>query len=188
MKKEIWMPILGYEEFYWASNLGRIRSLPRTIRDKKGRIYKLKDRIIKPHIDNRPGKDYYRVQLWRNHTFKEYQVSRLVWEAFNGPIPEGMQVNHINEDKTDNRLDNLNLMTPKENNNWGTRIQRAAETRRKKLRQYDLNGNFLKTFEGAVVFKNEMKKKGVKICTSAISRCLHGNGKTAYGYIWKYAS
>ena len=38
MKKEIWMPILGYEEFYWVSNLGRIRSLPRTIRDKKGRI------------------------------------------------------------------------------------------------------------------------------------------------------
>lgn len=188
MKKEIWMPILGYEEFYWVSNLGRIRSLPRTIRDKKGRIYNLKGRIIKPHIDKRPGKGYYRVQLWKNQNYKEYQVSRLVWAAFNGPIPEGMQINHNDEDKTNNVLQNLSLMTSSENNRWGTRIQRATKKTMKKLCQYDLNGNFIKTWEGAVVFKNEMEKKGVMICVSAISRCLHGKGKTAYGYIWKYAS
>ena len=48
----------------------------------------------------------------------------IEYEAFNGPIPEGMQVNHIDENTLNNNLENLNLMTPSENINWGTRNER----------------------------------------------------------------
>ena len=113
MKIEYWRPISGYIDLYDVSNFGRVRSL------KYGKI-----RILKLF---KPKDGYLQVQLWKNHNYKNYKVHRLVYEAFNGPIPEGMQVNHINEDKTDNQLENLNLMTPKENCKWGTRNRRQTE-------------------------------------------------------------
>ena len=62
--------------------------------------------------------------------YRMFQWHRVIYTYFYGTIPEGMQVNHINEDKADNRLCNLNLMTPKENTNWGTRTERCAAKRR----------------------------------------------------------
>ena len=113
MRKEIWKGIRGYIGLYDVSNFCRIRSL------KHGKV-----RILKP-FKEKDG--YLHVELYKNRKGKKFYVHRLVWEAFNGAIPEGMQVNHINEDKTDNRLENLNLMTPKENMNWGTANQRRAD-------------------------------------------------------------
>ena len=55
------------------------------------------------------------------------QLHRIIWTAVNGEIPDGMQVNHIDENKDNNYISNLNLMTPKENTNWGTGIERAKE-------------------------------------------------------------
>lgn len=51
---------------------------------------------------------------------------KVIWETFNGKIPDGMQINHINEDKRDNRLENLELVTPSENVNFGSRNKRVA--------------------------------------------------------------
>lgn len=76
---------------------------------------------------------YLQVNLWKNGVKETCTVHRLVYEAFNGVIPEGLQVNHINEIKTDNRIENLNLMTPKENCNHGSRVQRMARTRGKSV-------------------------------------------------------
>jgi len=114
--KEEWRPIPGYFGLYDASNFGRIRSL------KFGKV-----KILKPF----GKKDYLRIELNKDGKRKRYSVHRLVYEAFNGEIPEGMQVNHINEIKTDNSLWNLNLMTPKENSNYGTGIQRGVDKRRR---------------------------------------------------------
>ena len=113
---EEWKPIPGYFELYDASNFGRIRSL------KFGKV-----KILKPF----GKKDYLRIELNKDGKRKRYSVHRLVWEAFNGEIPKDMQVNHINEIKTDNSLWNLNLMTPKENTNYGTGIQRGVDKRRR---------------------------------------------------------
>lgn len=76
---------------------------------------------------------YLRVHLWKNVKGYHRLIHRLVYETFVGDIPEGLQVNHIDEDKTNNALSNLNLMTCSENMNWGTRNQRvaAAELNRK---------------------------------------------------------
>ena len=76
---------------------------------------------------------YLQVNLWKNGIKETYTVHRLVYEAFNGVIPEGLHVNHINENKEDNRIENLNLMTPKENCNHGSRLQRIARKRGKSV-------------------------------------------------------
>ena len=116
MEEEIWKDIVGYEGLYQVSNTGKIKSLNY---NHTGR-----EKILKQRLFNR---GYLYVGLWKNGKQKYFSVHRLEYEAFYGEIPKGMQVNHINEIKTDNRLENLNLMTPKENTNWGTAIQRRAE-------------------------------------------------------------
>lgn len=173
-EKEIWKDIPNYEG-YQVSNLGRVKSLKRP----RG----LKEKILKPLID----KGYYQVALWKNSIAKFYKVHRLVWEVFNGQIPENMQVNHINEIKIDNRLENLNLMTPKENSNWGTRNERCAEALKnrkdqsKSVLQYDLQENLVKEYPS---IKQVEREKGFD--HSYIVKCCKGKMPTAYGYKWRY--
>ena len=139
MTQEIWKSIKSFEGLYEASNYGRIRSLDRRVRSgnrfntniysavKKGKILKQVD----------VGFGYLQVCLRKNNKNHSLYVHRLVWEAFNGLIPEGMQVNHINENKSDNRLENLNLMTAVQNSNWGTRNKRITETKSQKVYSKD---------------------------------------------------
>ena len=163
MKNEIWRPVVGYEGLYEVSNLGRVKSI------RKG------ERLLKPGHDRR---GYLQVVLSKSSTTRTYKVHRLVWTAFNGPIPEGMQVNHINEVKTDNRLCNINLMTPKENMNWGTRTQRVS----KPVIQYDLAGNVVKGDWSSTM---EIQRQ-TGYLNNNISDCCRGKRKTYKGYIWRY--
>lgn len=117
--EEIWKDIEGYEGLYQVSNLGNVKSLKY-----------MRTNIphnLKKHLT---PKGYYQVCLQTGSWHKYPLVHRLVYEAFVGKIPEGMQVNHINETKTDNRPENLNLMTPKENVNFGTRNERVSVGRK----------------------------------------------------------
>lgn len=111
--KEEWRPIPGYFELYDASNFGRIRSL---------KFVKVK--ILKP---GKTKDGYLYVCLWKDGKQKWFFVHRLVWEAFNGEIPEGYEVNHINEIKTDCSVWNINLMSPKENQNYGICIRKRSK-------------------------------------------------------------
>lgn len=167
LEKEEWRDIPNYEGFYQVSNLGRVKS-----------FYGLKEKILKPGI---PNNGYYQVELCKNSIRKFYMVHRLVWEAFNGQIPEGLQVNHINEIKSDNRLSNLNLMTAKENCNWGSRNERRAKKQSKVVLQFDLNDNFIKEYPSAIQIERENG-----FGQGNISKCCKGKRKTAYGYKWKY--
>lgn len=106
---------------------------------------------------------------------------RLVWEAFNGEIPKGMQVNHISECKTENFLENLNLMTPKENVNWGTGIERMAKTKSKSVIQKTLDGKIIKVWPSTMEIQRELGYDH-----GNIGYCCRGERKTAYGYKWEY--
>lgn len=180
---EEWKDIPGFEGLYQASNLGRVKSLKRFRKGKNDCLASVKERIKKSVID-RYG--YYRVVLCKNSIKKAYLVHRLVFEAFNGSIPEGLQVNHINEIKTDNRLENLNLMTAKENTNWGTGIERSTKKRingkcSKPVLQYDLNDNLVKEYPSIRQVERE-----TGFANQHISACCKGKLKQAYGYIWEY--
>lgn len=119
--KENWLKIKGYDG-YEVSDLGRVRSLNY---NRTGET-----RLLKPGL----GKNgYLIVVLCKNRKQKVFYVHKLVVEAFIGPIPKGKVVNHLNEIKTDNRLENLEITTYKKNNNHGTRNERAAKALSKSL-------------------------------------------------------
>ena len=169
--QETWKDIPGYEGLYKVSNTGKVKSMN----------YRHSDvpRILAT-VDN--GYGYYIVILYLNSVRKSASVHRLVWTAFNGPIPEGLQINHLNENKADNRLENLSLCTPKENTNYGTRNKRASEKHCKRIQMLDKNNNTLKTFNSLTEAARFLNKKSY----GNISHCLHGKSKSAYEYKWKF--
>lgn len=174
--QEIWIDVPGCEGLYQVSNYGQARSL--NYRNVKGNMH-----VLVP-VKTRDG--YLRVRLTKNGKILYARLNRLVWSAFNGPIPEGMQVNHINEDKEDNRLENLNLMTPKENTNWGTGVKRRKATqtnknKSKRVQQFDLNGNFIAEFPSTKEVERQLG-----FSNPNISNACRNKYKQAYGYKWKY--
>lgn len=125
---ECWKPVVGFEGIYEVSDLGNVRSLNY---NHTGKV-----KLLSPSIN----KGYYQVGLYKNGKQKHFSVHTLVITAFRGPIPAGMQVNHLNENKLDNRLSNLEVVTAKQNLNWGTRNERAGKAISKALKG-NTNGN-----------------------------------------------
>jgi len=104
--KEEWRPILGYEGIYDASNIGNIMRIKPEKNTFAGRIMQQSnDRYGYPH-----------VKLCKGGKAKGYGVHTLIIGAFVGPCPEGEQVNHIDGDKTNNNVENLEYVTQRENN------------------------------------------------------------------------
>ena len=176
---EEWRDIPGYEGKYQVSNLGRVKSLSYHMSKK--------EKVLSPCFDNY---GYYLIQLSKDNSQKTYKLHRLVWEAFNGPVPEGMQINHINENRIDNRLENLNLMTPKENVNWGTRTDRAAKAMVnnpkicKQVIKYSKNNEFICVYPSA---RQASRETGISY--RHINDCCreYGYCRSAGGFIWRYA-
>lgn len=178
----MWKDIKGYEGLYQASNLGRIKSLPRIVtrNSTKGKIQKRKE-----HITYGSGKKYYSVKLYKNGVKTNKRVNRLVWEAFNGSIPEGMEVNHIDENTKNNRLDNLNLMTPSENSNWGTRTNRIVKNAKleKPVQQLSLDGLTVAEYKSV-----GEASRATGVCKISIMNVCNNKPKylTAGGFKWRY--
>lgn len=122
-----------YTGKYQVSNLGSVRSLDITkeyINNGTLCSRTFKGKIIAQRVSHH---GYLRVRLWDRPNAKDYFVHRLVAYMFLGePTSNDLQINHIDEDKQNNRVDNLEWCTPKENCNHGTRIERIQKTKKSK--------------------------------------------------------
>ena len=182
---ENWKNIKGYEGLYQVSDCGRIKSLERDVYYPNGTIHHLKEKILAPFLD----KDGYQiVSLHKNRKMKTMKVHRLVAMAFL-PNPENKsQINHKNEIKANNVVDNLEWCEASYNINYGTRTARAVQNRR----SYKLGNNP----SAKPVFCVELNKKfdcaksaqeELGIDRMSIGKVCRGKRKTAGGFHWRYA-
>lgn len=173
---EIWKPIVGYEEFYEVSSLGRVKGLDRRVKNKNGERFA--KGVIKQTKLNNNG--YEIISLFKNGKEKTYLIHRLVAQAFI-PNPNNFpEINHRDEIKTNNRLDNLEWCDRKYNRHYGTRIERCAKKHCKPIVQLSKKGDLICVFESAA-------KAGEKlnIDRRSLSKCCNKQ-KTAYGFKWQF--
>lgn len=181
--EEIWKDIAGYEGLYQVSNLGNVRSLDRLAFNGKQMCL-----VIGKDLKLRLQKNgYVRVSLSKGSKIKYCNIHRLVAEAFI-PNPNNLpEVNHKDEDKTNNRVENLEYCDRKYNNNYGSRIERGIEKRInhpklcKPILQFSLSGDFIKEYPSQ---KEAQRQTGV--INQNIYQCCNGKRKQAGGYIWRY--
>ena len=168
--KEIWKDIEGYEGLYQVSNMGRVKSL--------GNNKTRKEKILKSSKSNR---GYLVVHLYKEGKVKGYSIHRLVTSAFI-PNPNNLpQVNHKDEDKTNNRVDNLEYCDSKYNLNYGTRTERITIANSIPILQFNLDGEFIKKWDSIIQVERELGFNH-----SSINMCCKGKYKNAYGYWWCY--
>lgn len=178
MKNEIWKDVAGYEGLYQVSSEGRVKSLARVVIRNNGQKLPIKERILKPAFN---GRGYLIVDLCDGGKRKHFKVHRLVCQAFHENPDNKPQVNHIDEDTTNNRASNLEWVTAKENVNHGTRTKRMAKTNSKPVGQYTKDGEPIKVWQSATVAERQAGFNYQHICDVA-----NGNRKTHKGFIWKY--
>ena len=183
MEQEIWKPVEGFENLYAVSNLGRIKSL-----------WFGREKILKPH----KVKGYLQVGLCRNGKIKQFYVHRLVAEAFL-PNPLGLpEVNHKDENKSNNVVSdvvsNLEWCSHKYNSNFGTRNERVAsaltnhpaKSKTVEASKYpdfrEIELRFASTWEAD---RNNYKQGAVSACCRG---CFHREGNNKYKNLyWRYA-
>lgn len=112
LMQELWLPVVGWEGLYEVSDLGRVKSLDRTVTQRNGVVVRVRERILKPGTDTH---GYLMVCIRKNGAQKTRLVHILVAEAFIGPRPDGLEVRHGESGKSDNSLANLCYGTPKQN-------------------------------------------------------------------------
>ena len=172
---EIWKDIAGYEGLYQVSNLGRVKSL--------GNNKNSKEKILKPFF-NRDG--YLLVNLCKEGKSKQYRVHRLVAQAFILNPEDKPEVNHKDEDKTNNKVENLEWVTSKENCNYGTSTERSGKSQTNgKKRSKPIYGINVKTNE-KIEFPSTREAGRSSFDQSTIVKCLKGRCKSHKGYKWYY--
>jgi len=115
---------------------------------------------------------------------RHFGIHRVIWYYFNGDIPEDLQVNHIDENKLNNSIGNLNLLTPPDNSNWGTRNERLREVRTNdprlsfKIIRIDPKSGEIKEYPSI----REAARDGFN--RGCIKRCIDGIQEQSMGYKW----
>jgi hypothetical protein len=179
--EEIWKDVKGYEGLYKVSNFGRVKTL-----------YHGKERILKPY---KAYNGYLLVNLWKDGKKKNYRIHRLVYEAFVGIIPKWipteksdtkLEINHKDEKRDNNCLWNLELITQRQNGEYGSRNKKISISMTnnvltsKKVYQYTLDIKLVKIWPST----NECGRNGFD--QGDISSCCLGKKKHVHGYIWSY--
>lgn len=191
---EKWKAVPGYVGLYEVSNYGAVRSLY------GGKV---------SYLNNKKDRDgYCQIVLSRDCKRKWFRVHRLVWEAFNGKIPDGYEIDHVNAIRNDNRLSNLRVVTRKGNmaNQITAERHREATREANKRRSQDpqwreanreanrkarnkpilqldkTTGEVIREWECTADVERELS-----INNANISECCNGKRKSAGGYRWRFA-
>ena len=166
---EYWRDIEGYEGLYQVSNLGRVKSL-------KDCYGKDREKILKPRKDKY---GYLTLSLCKNGVKKSFTVHRLVAQAFiHNPNPNHYtQVNHLDENRTNNKLSNLQWCTCQENLNYGNRVKNYIKTRGHKVRCIET---------GKVYNSLREAERDTGCAHTHISECVRGIAKQCNGLHWEY--
>lgn len=201
MKNEIWKDIYfiekgivyDYRGLYQVSNLGRVKSLQRqrVIGNNK---YIQEEKILKQE-KNKNG--YIYVHLCKNNVCKGFRLHKIAIEVFipdksnfksmpdedrNKVNLDDLEINHIDENKQNNNISNLEWCTHKYNIYHGEHNNKIARSKYKRIKQYDLKGNYIKTWNSLIEASNKLN-----IIDTSICKCLKGKRNKAGGYIWRYA-
>ena len=163
---ERWLDIAGYEGLYQVSNLGRIKSLHK------------QERIMSTPKNSRDG--YLRVNLKKNGAQKQCLVHKLVADAFIPQVEGLTQINHKDENKSNNRLSNLERCTAKYNSNYGTHIERVARKLSKEVECIETGIRYISAVDA-------VKRLGYSrgSCTH-LNRCALGKEEKFAGFHWRY--
>lgn len=177
--EEEWRPVVDFEGYYEVSNLGNIRSVDRTVISSNGKELHYKGKHITPGID----KDGYTTYgLYVNSKQTRVKAHREVAKAFL-PNPDGLPVvNHKDENKLNNRVDNLEWCTVDYNNKYGSRLGKMVKSESQPVAQYTLTGKFVHRYSSLADAARSLGKSSSGSIWSACNR----KQKTAYGYVWKY--
>ena len=185
---EVWKDVLGFEGLYQISNFGNVKSLERYVFiPAYGGQFRHLDEIILSKMVGSMG--YYKVVLCNGSKSKQVNIHRLIAIAFI-PNPNNYpQVNHMDGDKQNNSINNLEWCTSKHNirHSWAIGLSKAywkdkggeGNPLNIKVYQYDLNNNLIAEFYS---FKEASIKTNVP--RSSISRCVSGHIKHANNFIW----
>ena len=168
---EIWKDVKGYEGKYKVSNKGRIKSL--NYQNSK------KEKLLHLRIGKK-RQGYLDVMLSSKNVQKRHKIHRLVAEAFI-PNPNNYpEINHIDEDVSNNNVNNLEWCTKLYNLNYGNHRENIAKKKRTPILKCDLNGNVLEEYESIRV-----AARSTGNAASNILSAILGKQKTCGGYIWK---
>lgn len=161
-KTEIWKNILGYENKYAISTLGNVKNIKY-------------DRLLKPTAD---CKGYLNVKLYTDgfHS-KVYKVHRLVAEAFIPNLTNLPQINHKDENKTNNCVDNLEWCNNKYNCNYGSHSKHLS----KQIQQFNKDGDYIRDWDGI-----SEAGRALNVCIQSIQKCCKLKRPSAGGYVWRY--
>ena len=186
--EEIWKDIEGYEGLYQVSNLGRVKSLGRYVKSNKGMQYRTEQIKVPSERKRKTAiQGYLTTQLYKNNKGKNCYIHRLVANAFIDNPENKPTVNHINGNKHDNRVVNLEWSTYRENNvhAYKTGLNDANHRRNCKgsmpVAQYDLDMNLINVYPS---IREAERKTGIDC------RCIGLGIKKGWkygGFIWKKA-
>ena len=182
MPKTIWKPVKDYEGFYEVSNTGRVRSVKRKINVSNKRVGDFLTSYGGIDLKTQDSHGYRRVELNKDGKPKKFMVHRLVAMAFIDNPNNLPQVNHKDEDKTNNCVSNLEWCDVKYNSCYGTRLEKLSKKNGKEVIQMK-DGKEIKRFHAIAE-----AERITGISHSIIWRVCNGKGMSAGGYQWKYAT